>query len=121
MKKFIEPKDHHLLDSITFLGYLSNEDMSQLYAGTSIVLAPSLYEGFGRSVAEAIIYRKPVVCYDQPVYREFFEDIPYYATTIEDFIACIDEALISHVAKLPKNNNLYSSQLTELRNILCCQ
>ena len=40
-------------DSVRFIGYVPDEEMSALYSGAEIFLFPTLYEGFGIPVLEA--------------------------------------------------------------------
>ena len=40
-------------DSVHFIGYVPDEDMSALYTGAELFLFPTLYEGFGIPVLEA--------------------------------------------------------------------
>ncbi|MFZ2957927.1 MAG: glycosyltransferase family 4 protein [Candidatus Ozemobacteraceae bacterium] len=60
-KKTIESEIaiHHLNDAIIFLGNIS--DVSQLYLITDILLVPSLYEPFGRTIVEAAFYKVPCI------------------------------------------------------------
>lgn len=46
--------------SLRFLGYASDAQLRDLYAGARIVLYPSLYEGFGMPVIEAMACGTPV-------------------------------------------------------------
>jgi glycosyltransferase involved in cell wall biosynthesis len=46
---------------VRFLGYVPEEDMPDLYAGASVFVFPSLYEGFGFPVLEAMACGAPVV------------------------------------------------------------
>jgi glycosyltransferase involved in cell wall biosynthesis len=49
-------------DRISWLGYRPDAEVSDLYRGASAYLDPSLYEGFGFQVAEALASGVPVVC-----------------------------------------------------------
>ena len=49
-------------DSVHFLGPVSNVDLPALYAGAELFVFPSLYEGFGLPVLEAMACGTPVAC-----------------------------------------------------------
>lgn len=49
-------------DKILRIGYVDDEDMSALYSGAEMFLFPSLYEGFGMPVLEAMKCGLPVIC-----------------------------------------------------------
>jgi glycosyltransferase involved in cell wall biosynthesis len=46
---------------LRFLGYVSREDLRRLYVGAQMLLFPSLYEGFGLPVLEAMTMGCPVL------------------------------------------------------------
>jgi glycosyltransferase involved in cell wall biosynthesis len=48
-------------DGVRFLGYVSDEELAQLYRGAACVAYASLYEGFGIPVLEALACGAPVV------------------------------------------------------------
>ena len=58
------------LDVARRLGYISRESLPGIFAGAQALLMPSLYEGFGMPVAEALAVGCPVVCSDIPSFRE---------------------------------------------------
>jgi glycosyltransferase involved in cell wall biosynthesis len=47
-------------------GFVPDEDLPALYAGAGLVLYPSLYEGFGLPVVDAMACGAPVACSDHP-------------------------------------------------------
>lgn len=56
--------DLNLLDRVSFIHDLSNEEVAEQYARATICVTPSLYEGFGLPAAEAMSCGAPVVVTD---------------------------------------------------------
>jgi glycosyltransferase involved in cell wall biosynthesis len=54
--------EHGLQGRVVHLGYRSPLELRALYQGCLALVFPSLFEGFGMPVAEAIIAGKPVLC-----------------------------------------------------------
>ena len=50
-----------LTDRVRFTGYVADADLPLLYRGADVFVLPSLYEGFGMPVLEALAYGVPVV------------------------------------------------------------
>lgn len=49
-------------DGVVATGYVSNDQLSALYSGASLYLCPSLHEGFGIPLLEAMRCGAPVIC-----------------------------------------------------------
>lgn len=51
---YAAPKKFGVADRVKFLGHVPNEDLAGLYGGSRALVFPSLYEGFGIPVLEAM-------------------------------------------------------------------
>jgi glycosyltransferase involved in cell wall biosynthesis len=58
-------KSKYYPDDIIELGYVSDENLPSLYKNASLLLYPSLYEGFGFPILEAFTFEIPVVTSDR--------------------------------------------------------
>jgi glycosyltransferase involved in cell wall biosynthesis len=56
--------------NIKKVGYLSNQELKALYCDAAGLIFPSLYEGFGLPLVEAMTCSCPVICSDIPSSRE---------------------------------------------------
>jgi glycosyltransferase involved in cell wall biosynthesis len=61
-------------DRIQVLGYVEGQRLDRLYAGATVFAFPSLDEGFGIPVLEAMAHGTPVVCSDRPALKEVAGD-----------------------------------------------
>lgn len=52
--------DNKKSDDIVYLGFVPDDDLAQLYANAYFFIYPSLYEGFGYPIVEAMRYGCPV-------------------------------------------------------------
>ncbi|CAN5446637.1 hypothetical protein BH11ARM2_BH11ARM2_33960 [soil metagenome] len=64
-------------------GYVSNDDLSALYAGAELYLAPSRHEGFGIPLLEAMRCGCPVLASPIPAFRYAGGDAAAYALSFE--------------------------------------
>jgi glycosyltransferase involved in cell wall biosynthesis len=63
---------------IRHLGYVDAELLAELYAGAAVVALPSLYEGFGLTLLEAMKCGVPAVASSIPAHREVGGDAAIY-------------------------------------------
>lgn len=72
-------------EGIAQLGYIESADLPCLYSGTDAFVFPSIYEGFGIPVAEAVACGARVVATDTPELREAGAggDVKYVEATVE--------------------------------------
>lgn len=68
--KSLIQSEKHLRDQVIETGYVSDEDLAHLYAKSHGLVFPSLYEGFGIPVLEAMAMGIPVLTSDIPTLRE---------------------------------------------------
>lgn len=68
----IPPEGQRLLQSgaLRILGYVTDEELRDLYASTRAMFYPSVYEGFGMPIAEALAVGARVIASDIPPHRE---------------------------------------------------
>jgi glycosyltransferase involved in cell wall biosynthesis len=55
---------------VTVIDGASDDRLAALYRGATAMILPSLYEGFGLPLVEALSLGVPVYCSDTPVFRE---------------------------------------------------
>ena len=63
------------------LGYVPDEVVHRLYDRAAAVVCPSVYEGFGLPLVEAMAAGAPLVCSDIPVFREVAADAALFVPT----------------------------------------
>lgn len=63
-----------LTEHVRFLGYVPDEDLPALYSGATVFAFPSLFEGFGLPVLEAMACGAPVVCSNTSATAEVASD-----------------------------------------------
>ena len=72
IKRMALEKNVRLVDSV------SDGELRWLYSNCEVLLAPSLVEGFGLSVAEGLLCGSRVVCSDIPAFREIGGEACHY-------------------------------------------
>lgn len=88
---FEKVNDLGLIDKVIFTNYVPDEDVPYLLAGAKAYILPSLYEGFGIPVVEAMAIGLPVVVSNASSLPEITEDAgiyvePYNVQSITDGI-----------------------------------
>ena len=73
-------------------GYVSQDELAELYRGAQALVLPSRYEGFGLPVLEAMACGTPVVVAGDEAMREVGGDAAVYADD-GDFAAAVRRAL----------------------------
>ena len=114
-----------LSSSIQHLGYVSREELIGLTSGAEALVFPSLFEGFGLPLLEAMAVQTPILCSDLPTLREVGGDIPSYfdpeslssiAGSISDFLASPEEAE-RQLATMPAQLKKFSYRNTAIRTL----
>lgn len=98
-------------------GYIADELMPALYAGADTLVMPSLYEGYGMPVAEAVAVGTPVITSDVPELEEASAGL----ATVVRSEAELKAALLAHVGapRLSSTPHLsWRSQAQTLMNAL---
>lgn len=73
-EKEILKKHPELAEKIKFLGFIPQEDLPALYQTAEIFCFPSLYEGFGLPLLEAMASGVPVLCSNSSCFPEIAGD-----------------------------------------------
>ena len=96
--RFIETNG--LARSVLLLGGISDEDLQWCYRNCRVLLAPSVVEGFGLPVAEAMLAGCAIVCSDIPAFRELNDGACHYValepsetTSVENFAHSVRVAM----------------------------
>ncbi|MCK4592758.1 glycosyltransferase family 4 protein [Candidatus Parcubacteria bacterium] len=73
-KTYEKAKKSKFSEDIIFLGKVSGEDLVKLYQNALMFVLPSLYEGFGLPVLEAMSYGVPCIVSDNSSLSEIVDD-----------------------------------------------
>lgn len=71
-------KDHALQDDIILTDYVSDAERNCLLEQAGFLIMPSLYEGFGLPIVEAMQYNLTLILADIPIFHEIAAEAAYY-------------------------------------------
>lgn len=97
--------DPNLSSRTHLLGYVSDEQLRALYASASVYVHPSLYEGFGLTVLEAMAVGCPVITSDVYSLPEVAGDAAVLLNPTDT------EALTAAIANVCKDENLRTAMI----------
>ncbi len=99
---------------ITFVGYLDSEALAAYYANAKIFVYPSLYEGFGIPVLEAMHFGCPVLVSDIPPLHEVADEAALYCNPLDT------HSIAAQLERLLGDEDL-RSRLVEQGRERCCR
>jgi glycosyltransferase involved in cell wall biosynthesis len=100
--------------NILYLGYLSDRELAYLYNLASVVIYPSLYEGFGLPPLEAMACGSPVVVSNVSSMPEICGEAAYYADPLNT--QSIAESIYTVATDDGLRNNLIEKGLQRVKN-----
>lgn len=82
-------------EDVLFLGHVPDEEMPALYSGADVFVFPSLFEGFGLPLLEAMACGTPAVASDNSAFPEVGGDAALYTPphSAEGFAGAIERVL----------------------------
>jgi glycosyltransferase involved in cell wall biosynthesis len=82
-------------DAVEVLGYVSDNELAGHVKGAALAAMPSLDEGFGLPVVEAMACGVPVISSDIPTSREIGGDLIYYFDPVDQdsIVTALDKAM----------------------------
>jgi glycosyltransferase involved in cell wall biosynthesis len=103
--------DLRIAKRVIFTGYIEDSELCALYTAARVYACPSLYEGFGFTVLEAMACGTPVVCSSTASLPEVAGDAALYADANNPeafgealYRACTDEGLRRELTDQGHNN-----------------
>ena len=96
--------------AVRFTGRISDAELSELYRRSTLLVQPSLYEGFGLPPLEALSLGTKALISDIPVFKEIYEGFPvvFFKSGDSDDLAEKLIACANDTAPLPPFSDRYS-------------
>ncbi len=94
-------KDLKLADRVKILGYVEDAELPFFYNGAEIFIFPSIYEGFGLPILEALACGTPVICSNSSSLPEVGGDAVIYfdLNSVEELVVKVNELLANSELK----------------------
>ena len=73
---FLSKVDSLDSNAVRFTGFISDEELAECLSSASLLVQPSLYEGFGLPPLEAMVLGTQALISDIPVFKEIYGDFP---------------------------------------------
>ena len=77
--------ENRLFNSVLIPGYIHKSKVLYFYKNSLIYVFPSVDEGFGIPLIEALKLKVPVICSDIPIFREIADDSVLYFEKQNEF------------------------------------
>ncbi|MCS7230989.1 MAG: glycosyltransferase family 1 protein [Elusimicrobiota bacterium] len=98
--------NNNIIDRIKFISYLPDDDLPAIYSGADLFVFPSLYEGFGMPLVEAMSCGVPIVASNTSSIPEVVADAgilcsPYDYISIAEamYLLIVDENIRQNIIK----------------------
>lgn len=89
--------EYDLVDNITIIDTCTDDELHDFYSKSRVFVIPSLYEGFGMPVIEALNLGCSVICSDIEVFREIgARNVSYFSLSSVDQLVHLLEGSIPH-------------------------
>lgn len=124
------PEVFDVQEKVKFLGYVPDEDLALLYQGAKVFIFPSLYEGFGIPLLEAMACGVPIIASNTSSIPEVCGSAAIYfdPNDVDDMAKVISHVLISDelqlklkIAGIERIKHFYPSHLSKATIDLCYQ
>lgn len=99
------PEKYHIQDKVVFLDYVSDRQLPMFYKNAEVFVLPSLYEGFGLPILEAMRYGCPVVTSNVSSLPEAGGDAALY------FDPESAQDIMEHIQKVLTNSELRNKMI----------
>ncbi len=88
-----------ICSEVEFTGVLSDEELAWYYKNSSAVLFPSLYEGLGMPLIEALNFNKPIAASNIDVFLEISDSVAHYFSpnNVKDMSAALHSAVFDKI------------------------